>query len=36
MSPENPLFDQSPLMDQMVADGKLGVKSGQGFYNYKK
>jgi len=34
--PENQLFAASPLLDQMVADGKLGIKSGQGFFNYKK
>ncbi len=37
---ENVLFDletrkgPSPLLEQLVKDGKLGVKSGEGFYNW--
>jgi 3-hydroxybutyryl-CoA dehydrogenase len=31
----NPKYSPSPLLVNMVASGQLGVKSGEGFYNYK-
>lgn len=34
--PDNALFQQSELINKLVAEGKLGVKSGEGFYSYKK
>lgn len=33
---ENPKYTPCPLLTEMVSDGKLGVKSGEGFYNYSK
>lgn len=34
--PDEPLFKAIKLLDEKVAQGKFGVKSGEGFYNYKK
>lgn len=34
--PENKLFDPCELMSSMVKEGRLGVKSGKGIYDYKK
>lgn len=34
--PEKQLFEPSPLLNDLVAAGHFGKKTGQGFYNYKK
>ncbi|XP_054268261.1 hydroxyacyl-coenzyme A dehydrogenase, mitochondrial-like [Macrosteles quadrilineatus] len=34
--PDNPLFEPLKSMQELVKQGKLGVKSGEGYYKYEK
>ncbi|XP_055536746.1 hydroxyacyl-coenzyme A dehydrogenase, mitochondrial-like [Wyeomyia smithii] len=34
--PDNPLFTPPKILEKLIAEGKFGIKTGEGFYSYKK
>jgi 3-hydroxyacyl-CoA dehydrogenase len=36
LQPDNPLFQPSNSLNDLVSQGKFGRKTGEGYYKYKK